>query len=95
MWSHRRTPLEQETGWLARPDLGFPDLAQRASVADSAVFSECISAIQPIPSIDSDRAAGNTLGIGGTPAVLVNETLLAGLPDSTYLIEHIEKALRR
>jgi len=48
-----------------------------------------------VQAIVADRDAASAIGVKGTPNVLINGTLLAGLPDSTYLIEHIEKALRR
>jgi len=87
--------LYAESGWLARPDLGFPDIARRASVADSAAFDGCLRERGLVQAIVADRDAASAIGVKGTPNVLINGTLLAGLPDSTYLIEHIEKALRR
>lgn len=49
-----------------------------ADVHDLKAFNACNSRTDPIPALVRDTVAGNSLGVKGTPTLLINEVLMEG-----------------
>jgi len=83
--------------WMLASDVNgeFLKLAARANVPDLEAFGACIADSSPHPAIEADIAAVKRLGGRGTPTVLVNRTLVAGVPDSADLAVLIDAELAR
>ena len=67
-------------------------LASRAGLQDSASFAACTSNDQVLARIRADVAAAQSLGIRGTPLVLLDSTLIQGAPTSEYLRGYLRRA---
>lgn len=67
-------------------------LAETAGIPDRARFDECLGSEEPLAQVERDIAAGTRLGITGTPAILVNGTLITGGAPG-LLEEHVARAL--
>jgi protein-disulfide isomerase len=65
--------------------------ANRAGIADSARFLECVRSTDSIPQLASDTLAGNRLGVIGTPTVIVNGLRFSGAPP----LDTLQAILRR
>jgi len=74
--------------------ISFTDFARRAKVADIPSFEACMRQPRPNPKIEADIAAAKQLGAHGTPALVVNGSLVAQLPDSTDLVRLIDQSGR-
>jgi protein-disulfide isomerase len=72
----------------------YGQFAKDAGVPDLAAFETCNSSAAPIPSIEADIAAAKAVGGRGTPTILVNGLMLAGLPDSAKLEGYVQAAIR-
>lgn len=86
------TLLLENSGWLVQPSAAMAALASQADVPDAELFMSCLEASATADRIERDRASGVALGIPGTPGVLVNDRLLPGIPDSSYLFRHVSAA---
>jgi protein-disulfide isomerase len=65
-------PLLKQRAWSA--------IAHDAHVPDVARLAACVKSRTHDDIVDGDFKAGQRLGVRGTPAVLVNDTLLASTP---------------
>jgi protein-disulfide isomerase len=68
--------------------------AARAGVADPASFERCM-AREDLSRVQEDIAAGQRLGINGTPTILINERKLGGAPPLDSLRAYVRDALAR
>jgi len=61
-----------------RPDLversAWGELGTTAGIRDTTTLKTCVASHRDDPVIQADVAAGNALGVTGTPTVLVNDT---------------------
>lgn len=71
----------------------FAEMASEAGVADLALFEECSSSTEPVPSIEADIAKAIELGAVGTPTLVVNGLLLRGGIRSEFLDSIAEASL--
>jgi Na+:H+ antiporter, NhaA family len=65
--------------------LSFAEIARRAGATDLSQFESCFSEKDQVPAIERDVAAGQRLGIKGTPTLLINDLLVTGPLDSVAL----------
>lgn len=72
--------------------ISFTDFARRADVADILAFRNCVQQPRPNRKVEADIAAARQLGAHGTPALIVNGSLVAQLPDSSDLVRLIEQS---
>lgn len=66
-----------------------------AGIQDSAAFKRCLTSGGPASRVRADMAAGNRLGISGTPTILVNGVRIDGAPSSGELDSLVNAALQR
>jgi len=76
-------------------DTLWQSLATQANVLDSARFARCLGRDETADRVNRDIAAGNELGVTGTPTVLVGDMRLLGAPSFAKLDTIVQKALRR
>lgn len=70
----------------------WSSFAQAAGLPDLRRFEACISRSEPFQALEKDIAAGNRLGISGTPTVLVNGWRPQGNPGLEWLAAQVEQA---
>lgn len=68
--------------------------AARAGVTDRVSFERCM-AREDLSRVQEDMAAGQRLGINGTPAILINERKLGGAPPLDSLRACVRHVLAR
>jgi predicted DsbA family dithiol-disulfide isomerase len=68
--------------------------ADEAGVENRAAFAACLNDSSPVPAIEADITAAESVGGGGTPTVIVNNVLLGGRRDSLSLAAIIQETLR-
>ncbi|MFL5540212.1 MAG: DsbA family protein [Longimicrobiaceae bacterium] len=66
--------------------------ARDAGVPDSAAFARCLEGDAGSARIRADVAAGDRLGVTGTPTVLVNRYRMAGAPPLDTLLAYVRRA---
>lgn len=69
--------------------------ASRAGLAQAEAFENCIAEERTAPVVARDEAAGRTLGVAGTPTLLVNDRRLLGRADGALLDSLVSAALAR
>jgi protein-disulfide isomerase len=52
--------------------ISWTDFAGRAGVADTGEFASCMAGVAASSAVQLDRAAGDRLGVTGTPTILIN-----------------------
>lgn len=77
--------------------LAWDALAARASVRSAADFATCTAELDLDSTFARNLAVGRAIGVKGTPAVILNGTLLSTPPDEPGLVAMIDsvRALRR
>ena len=68
--------------------------ALAAGVPDSAAFARCLEGGAGSARIRADVAAGDRLGVTGTPTVLVNRYRMVGAPPLDTLLAYVARASR-
>ena len=68
-------------------------LARKAGGIDTSKFAECLSGDAAARRVEEDVQAANTLGVRGTPTVLVGAVRFGGTPQFALLDSVIAKAL--
>ena len=66
--------------------------ARQAGVADSAAFARCLEGDAGASRIRADMAAGERLGVTGTPTLLVNRYRMVGAPPLDTLLAYVRRA---
>lgn len=61
-------------------------IARTVGISDVEGFAECVNHDEPLAIIRRDIEAARDLGIHGTPAILINDRLLRGTPNSDRLV---------
>jgi protein-disulfide isomerase len=74
--------------------ISWRDLAAASGVRDLAAFDRCLSRGGELPALSRDTAAGNRLGVRGTPTLLINGKRLYGAPSTAALEEHVAREVR-
>jgi protein-disulfide isomerase len=75
--------------------LSFTKLAGSAGLTDTVLFSRCVRDSSVVNVVDRDIAAGNELGVFGTPTVLVNDEEYVGIPwDFNTIVERHLSAVK-
>lgn len=74
-------------------DTGWVRLAIAAGVSDTATFAECQQSGRYDSVIARDKAAGQKLGIDGTPTLIVNGTVVRGAIGADSLAQLISQIL--
>jgi protein-disulfide isomerase len=70
--------------------------AARAGVTDMGRFADCVRSHGAVDQfVQADIADASRLGLTGTPALLLNSTLVIGLPPTPRLGALIEQAIRQ
>ena len=69
-------------------------LAARSGVRDTVGFSRCFRDSVVLGHIKRDVDVGNTLGVAGTPGLLVNGEFMVGTPSRERLQDLVDKALK-
>jgi protein-disulfide isomerase len=67
--------------------------AEDAGVRDTAAFARCVTATSAVPFVQAGLAAGDRLGIRGTPTFLINGWRLASPPSSGQQLDSLITAL--
>ena len=70
--------------------MGF---AEEARVSDSVAFRACLSDPTITALVKQDQAAGEKLGVIGTPTFLINDLEISGYPGEGRLTELARSAL--
>ncbi len=74
-----------------RPWVAF---AVSAGVADTTSFAHCVAdSAKVMPRIRVDIAAGQELGVEGTPALLINDHFFSGVPGEDQLRQMVAAAI--
>lgn len=73
----------------------FTEMASEAGVSDLALFDACIKRPGPFSAIDKGMAAAEAIGAHGTPAILVEGTLLGNIPTTKQLESLVRRHLAR
>jgi protein-disulfide isomerase len=58
--------------------ISWNDFAVRAGVSDTITFSRCRQRSQPAEAVRRDIAVGRSLGLEGTPAIIIHGRLIVG-----------------
>lgn len=88
--------LYRSDSWIHSLRDGFMELADAVGIADLKRFRECLeTGPDAVAVIDRDVAAVTELGGTGTPTLMINELLLATVPDSLGLIKLVREQLSR
>lgn len=74
--------------------LDWPRVAKRIGVRDTSLFQECLSNGSVLPTLRADSVAAESLGITGTPMLLVNDWKVQGNPGPVELARLISRASR-
>jgi protein-disulfide isomerase len=69
-------------------------LAKNAGIADSSSVVKCVSEQRHAAAVRVDMAAGKEIGVSGTPAFLVNDSLFAGAMPLASLVSHLGGSAR-
>jgi protein-disulfide isomerase len=69
----------------------WAQLALNAGIEDTAAFRACLSGDDALRSVRGDLAAGQRLGVRGTPSVLLDSLFFRGLPGLGYLKTYVER----
>lgn len=85
--------LYDKASWRFDPRSTFIDFAEDAGVSDVKAFTTCLDSDEAVPAIEEDIAAVMAVGGTGTPTLLVNNVLVPGIRDSTFLEELVLDAL--
>ncbi|MEK7248777.1 MAG: thioredoxin domain-containing protein [Chloroflexota bacterium] len=70
-------------------------LAVRAGVSDTTRFRTCLATTRPDTVVQRDAAAGDALGLVGTPSFIVGDSLYTGYRSTNDLQDLISNAGRR
>lgn len=70
----------------------YTRLAARVGVADTAAFHRCVQNVETKGIIQSGKTLGDSLGINGTPAFLINDKLVVGELSTTGLNRLVKAA---
>ena len=74
----------------------YLDLASESGVADLARFAECVSSEDLVPTIDAGETDALSLGLRGTPSIMINDLLLYSPPPPLdELVGYIEERLNQ
>jgi protein-disulfide isomerase len=73
----------------------WTQFAQTAGAADTTRFVRCMSDRRAAARVEDDIRAATTLGVAGTPSILINDLFLDGAPPPAQLEEYVTRALRR
>lgn len=65
--------------------LNFLDLADEMGATDMAAFADCLSDEQVADSVVADQNLGESLGIIGTPTLIINGRIVVGFHDFSRL----------
>jgi protein-disulfide isomerase len=68
---------------------------QKAELRDQAAFNDCVGSQNDFSAIARDRAAGDRLGVIGTPTFLINDLEVTGAPSLDQLDKYVREALKR
>ncbi len=66
----------------------------QAGIPDSTRYTRCVDNTARVPSIDSDLVRVRTLGVPGTPAIIVAGALYARSPSAAELESMVAKSIR-
>jgi len=73
----------------------FTEMASEAGVSDLALFDASIKRPGPFSAIDKGMAAAEAIGAHGTPAIIVEGTLLGNIPTTKQLESLVRRHLAR
>ncbi len=69
--------------------------AREAGMTNIAAFGTCLKTQRDFPEIERDRAAGERLGVDGTPTFLVNDLKIPGFLELPECEGHVRDAIER
>lgn len=73
--------------------IAWPTLATRAGVPDSSQLSDCLTSNRHRPKVLSQRAFGESLGVTGTPTLIINGWKLPGAMHPDTVRSYVEAFL--
>lgn len=82
------TALFDEQNYIGRR--AWSHFASRAGITDSTAFSACVDARTFASTVDRDAALADSIGVLGTPTLIINGRILAGAVSAAQ----IERALQ-
>jgi protein-disulfide isomerase len=71
----------------------WEDFARRADIRSVETFTECLASKHLESLVEQDASAARSLGLMGTPAIIVNGRLLMGAPSAADLELEVRRAL--
>jgi protein-disulfide isomerase len=75
--------------------VGWTDLARRARISDPVAFTRCVHSNTFVGRVVRDIIAGDSLGVVGTPTMLVNDVRFTGVPRLAFLDSLVRRVLSR
>jgi protein-disulfide isomerase len=69
--------------------------AREAGILDTAAFTHCLKDASVAAEITRDSLAASTLGVHGTPTILLDSLEYVGSPGLTRMDEYIANSVRR
>ena len=63
----------------------WSSFAVQAGIRDTVSFERCVRASEPVEAIQKGLALGKSIGVGGTPSVMLNGWLMPAAPSDTHL----------
>jgi len=72
----------------------WTDLAKQAGISDPAQFDECMADTRPVERIEQGRRLRDSLGVRGTPTIIVNGWKLPMPPSSEDLDKMVKNVLK-
>lgn len=85
--------LYSRQGELGR--LSYASLARDVGLPNMTAFDACMQDTARVARIEADVLAAQEVGGSGTPTIVINGTLLRGIPDSITLDAMIHDAIRK
>jgi len=82
--------------FAAQDSLGlktWTDYGRTAGIADTALFRSCVASQSEQAFVDRGTSAGKSVGVSGTPTILVNGWRLGAPPDEASLDEAVTRIL--
>jgi protein-disulfide isomerase len=75
--------------------LSWQFLAESIGVSDTASIGKCMRSDATLKLLEEDRKAADDIGLSGTPVVLVNETMIRGVPPGRMLDSLVRHAIKK
>ena len=75
--------------------IAWTDLAARAGVPSVLAFARCLADETHTDAVERDVRTARSLGVNGTPAFILGDELIPGLPPVAWFERRVERAFRK